>query len=253
MKAKPLVGIYALTSCSGCQVTLLGLEEKFLQLTEITEIKYFPLIKEKIYDGRVDVAFIEGTVIRKEEIETLREIRKKAKVLVALGTCATFGGIASIRDFQDKAKVMTCVYPNPLFLDSVHNVRGLDCYVKVDYALRGCPIVGEEFVRFTTDLVLGKKPVVVEEPVCVECRRNKNICFLLQKRQCLGPLIYGGCNSICVNEGRPCYGCRGPMKEANLDALMRLFKRYGIPFSSIRNSLTVFAGTSKRYRRGVLR
>ncbi|RLE41988.1 hypothetical protein DRJ48_04465 [Candidatus Woesearchaeota archaeon] len=250
---KPLVGIYSLTSCEGCQVSILNLEEEFLKLCDLVEIKHFPLIKEREYSGKVSVAFVEGTVVRKEEIEKLREIRKNAKVLVALGTCATYGGVASIRDFADRERVMKCVYPDPMFLESIRNVRGLDCYVKVDYALRGCPIVAEEFVQLIKDILLNKKPMLVEEPVCVECRKNKNICFLLKGEKCLGPLTYGGCNSVCINEGRPCYGCRGPLKEANLEALMQLFRKHKIPFSEIRNTLTVFAGTSKRYRRGVLR
>jgi sulfhydrogenase subunit delta len=253
MKPKPTVGIYSLTSCEGCQVSILNLEENFLKLCSAADIRIFPLLKEKDYEGPVDIAVVEGTVVRTDEIEIIKKIRSNCKTLVALGTCATYGGIASIRDFTDKSRAMTCVYPDPLFLKSIHNVRGLDCYVKVDYALRGCPIVAEEFVRVMTDLVLGKTPVIHEEPVCVECKKNKNICFLLKGEKCLGPVTYGDCNSICINEGRPCYGCRGPLKNANVDALMRLFRRHKIPFSDVKHSFTVFAGTSKRYNKGVLK
>ena len=145
-KAKPVVGIYSLTSCEGCQVSILNLEEKFLQLCEAIDIRYFPLIKERDYKGRVDIAVVEGTVVRKEEIDTIVEIRKKAKYIIALGTCATYGGVASIRDFTDQAKTMKCVYPDPMFLKSIHNVRGQ----LVDRPLSGLWMpAGEHRIAFT--------------------------------------------------------------------------------------------------------
>ncbi len=250
---KPKVGIYSLTSCEGCQVSLLNLGADFIKLMSHFEIKHFPLIKERYYHGKVDIAIVEGTVVMEAEIKQLMEIRKKSKVLVALGTCATYGGVASIRDFMEQGRVRACVYPNPSFIDSAHHVRGLDCYVKVDYALRGCPVVGSEFIELMKALLLDKKPLFKEEPVCVECKKNGNICLLLKGERCLGPLTYGGCNSICINEGYPCYGCRGPMKEANVNALVKLFRKEGISLSEIKNALSVFAGTSKRYHKGVLR
>ena len=47
---------------------------------------------------RLDVAFVEGVVATERDLETLKEIRARAKTLVALGTCAVWGGLPAMQN-----------------------------------------------------------------------------------------------------------------------------------------------------------
>ncbi len=88
---KPKVGVFSFTSCEGCQLTILNLEDEILDLLGAIEIVNF---REAIDDRRhdYDVAFIEGSITTPEEVEEVTQIREKAKVLVAIGSCACLGG-----------------------------------------------------------------------------------------------------------------------------------------------------------------
>ena len=220
-----------------------------MSLFKMVDIEYFPLIRADNKKGFFDVAFVQGCVVRKEEIKTVKDIRKSCKILIALGTCATYGGIPSIKDFGYKSLIEREVYQNPTFLTSI-DVYGIGQYVKVDYYLRGCPMIKEEFIKVLKDLVIGKKiPYHMEYAVCKECRFRENECLLQKGERCIGPLTYGGCNAICPSNGIPCYGCRGPLEDSNIDSIMLLLEEKGFSREDIRRVFVLFAGTSKRFEK----
>ena len=84
---KPKVGIFALTSCEGCQMRILDLEEHLLEIFAKIDVINFHLMKGENLEGPFDLSFVEGCVTQKKEIKTLEGIRKKSKYLIALGTC----------------------------------------------------------------------------------------------------------------------------------------------------------------------
>jgi sulfhydrogenase subunit delta len=245
---KPRVGIFSLTSCAGCQLSILFLKDIALEVLDSMDVTYFPLVEENNMEDPFDIALVEGSVTRDDEVEKIKSIREKSKILIALGTCATYGGVPAIKDLGifSEEDLRKLVYHDISSPHSMEDVYGINQYVPVDYYLRGCPVIKKEFVSFLKDLLLGKKPVHREQPVCIECRIKENHCLLQADELCMGSLTYGGCDALCPSVGIPCYGCRGPLPDANVDALANLLQEKGFTKKELRDRFTIFASTSKK-------
>lgn len=236
---KKVVGVFAFGGCTGCQHEILNLENVLLEMFERADIVFFPLIKEESNDkGPFDIAFIEGAIVTKEDIAKAKKIRASSKVVVSLGTCATFGGIPSVKNFLNKKdiiyKLSASVDPMPI-----------SKYISVDFAIKGCPIDKNDFLRTFRDLLAGKRPAPDDKPVCVECRENNFECLLLKGEDCLGPITCGGCNAVCTGNKIACYGCRGPTGDANVEAEISLLKKKGYSERDIREKMELFAGLAR--------
>ncbi|MHA1506303.1 MAG: 4Fe-4S dicluster domain-containing protein [Candidatus Asgardarchaeia archaeon] len=146
------IGIYAFGGCEGCRYRLL---ESILNLDGV-EIAYEPLLGLNEEADRYDVAFIEGAIISEEDLKKVREIREKSKFLVALGSCATLGGIPGLRKFSNREGIES-VYKGKEIMVSIleEPPSALSKYVKVDYEIRGCPPTSEELVRLIRNLKDG--------------------------------------------------------------------------------------------------
>ncbi|MFH1506481.1 MAG: NADH:ubiquinone oxidoreductase [archaeon] len=246
MKNKLKIGIFSFTSCEGCQIIMINSDELFGRISDLVDLTHLPIIQEHNQEGPYDAIFVEGAITYKQQIKTLKDLRKKTKYLIAFGTCATFGGVNAIRDY-DKSFKEKKAYKDFSFLKNL-DVKGIGSYVKVDYYLKGCPPVKEEFMKVITSLSEGELPEVYDKAVCVECRENKNPCLLALGKQCLGPVTCGGCDALCTSKGIECYGCRGPVTKANIDNLVALFEKRGLSEKMICEMFMTFAGTSKRYK-----
>ena len=91
-----VIGIYGLTGCAGDQLTLLNCENELLTIAEKVTMKSFNMASSRELAGRVEVALVEGSVCQSEDLAMLSDIRARSRYLVALGTCASFGGIAAM-------------------------------------------------------------------------------------------------------------------------------------------------------------
>ena len=240
MKPKLKTGIYGISGCAGCLLSFLY-EPVFKELNNLLDIKSFPLIKEDKYEGNFDLVFIEGTVCFDEDILVLNELRKRSKIIVALGSCACFGGVPSIKNFLDKTKAMRFVYPMYNHLKAT-NPEPINRHIKVDYYLPQCPPSKPEILEFVKDIVTNQKFQNYRDPVCVECRKLGNPCILEQGEICIGPVTNGGCNAICPSNSVECYGCRGPCKDANYSAFLRMLKEKGYTEESVKDKMETFAG-----------
>lgn len=244
---KPKVGIFSLTSCSGCQMRILDLEDVLLELLSKIDLVAFPLAKDVNEEGSLDIAIVEGAVVQKEEIARIKRLRERANILIAIGTCATYGGVPSIKDFGFQEEIEEAVYPDSSFLGSI-DVYGIGHYVDVDYYIRGCPPEKEEILKVLKYLLVGNIPRNIEYPVCYECRLRENECFIVDRcKMCMGPLTHGGCGAPCPSFNIPCYGCRGPLDDSNPDALIDIFREEGFSEDDIKRMFIKFAGTSKKY------
>jgi len=239
--SKPKVAFFSLTACEGCQFVLLDLGEKFFDFLRSTELVDFslieemPLPKEKI---QIDVSFVEGLPIKKEEITLLRRIRKKSKILVSMGNCASLGGIPEMKNYQGKEKTIRYIYKKL----NVENpeIKEIDNFVKVDFYIPGCPINGEEFLKYAKELIKGKIPEIPQKPVCSECiHQGKESCFLRKKEPCLGPITLAGCKAICPQNFQLCYGCRGILKNVNPKGFLETLKKFKKP-EEIEDNLEIF-------------
>jgi len=234
--AKPKVGFFSFTGCEGCQLVVLSMAEKLLKLVGAVEVVNFR--EASSYKGEdYEIAVVEGSVSSVHEIEELKEIRKKAKILIAFGACAHIGGVNTIRNFDNQFEIKKEVYKDKAsHFDSIL-AQPIDAVVKVDYYVRGCPPSrdGEEFLETVTALLAGKKPFVPNYPVCVECKMKGNVCLFHKEKPiaCLGPVIRAGCNALCPSFGNSCIGCRGLVDDPNLNAHEETLKEVGLTTEEI--------------------
>lgn len=210
-KQRPRLGVFKFTSCDGCQLSILNLEEELLALGQQLDIAFFPEASSRMQPGPYDIALIEGSISMPEHAHQLADIRKQAKLLITIGACATSGGIQALRNWADVEAFKQAVYPSPEHIHSLSTSTPISEHVHVDYELWGCPIDKQQLLKVLTDLLAGVQPNLPTHSVCLDCKREGNICVLVAKGiPCLGPVTRTGCGAICPSMGRDCYGCFGP-------------------------------------------
>ena len=241
--SKPTVGIFGLTGCAGDQLVILNCEDELLDIVEALDIRDFLMASSSNdVDCELDIALVEGAVVTKRDEESLLRIRERARTLVALGTCAVWGGVAAMDRDVDRGALLEEIYgPLGATYDS-GLTRALHEVVDVDLNISGCPIEKNEFLRAISDLLNGNPPLPAAYPVCAECKMRENSCLLTEASQvCLGPLTAGGCDARCPALRIACVGCRGPHSDANTASAMRTFEELGIPREDVARKLRTFA------------
>ena len=223
--SKPTVAVYKFSSCDGCQLSLLNLEDELLELTGLVEIAYFLEARRRVLPGPYDIGLVEGSVTTEEEIERIKKIRRECKYLIALGTCATAGGVQALRNFGNVDLLTQTVYQHPEFIATLPTSTRIADHVKTDLELWGCPVNKYQVAEVVAALLQQRRPNLPEYPVCLECKLNGNICIMVAKGvPCLGPITRAGCGAICPSMHRGCYGCFGPCPTASVEAFAPLLK-----------------------------
>ncbi len=240
---KPRVAFFDFASCEGCQLQIANLEEEVLDLIEILDVVSFREVMKEHSDD-YDIAIIEGSIMRPMDEERIKKIRSSAKTLVAFGACACIGGVNKIRNQWKPEEVKKEVYGDSDLKDNeyfdVYETKAVNEVVPVDYYIRGCPPTGEEIKRVLTALALGKKPEIPNYPVCVECKKNENVCLFELGKFCLGPITRAGCNAICPTNGSPCDGCRGLLKKPQVECVMDILKRYNLTYEELKRRAMLY-------------
>ncbi len=240
---KPRVAFFDFASCEGCQLQVYNLEEDLLKVLDAVEVVAWREAM-KGHSDDYDIAFVEGSILRQSDELRLRQIRSNAKILVALGACATIGGINNIKNFQDQEEVRTFVYGNKALDYETYPARPLKAVVPVDFEIHGCPITRKEFTTVLKALLLGKKPEIPNYPVCVECKMAQNICVFEKGKTCMGPVTRAGCEACCVTEGSICWGCRGLVDDPNIHAQVEVLAKYGLSVEDILRKFQLYADFS---------
>lgn len=239
--AKPKVAFFELSSCEGCQLQIINNEATLLDFLSLVEVRAFrEAMTEKNDD--YDIAFIEGSVTRADEVERIKKIRERAKVVVALGSCACFGGVNQLKNrFNDPVWVKNEVYGSHR-VDTNDSASPLEAHIKIDLQIFGCPVKKEEVEKIVTNVVLGKAIVQPKYPVCMECKANENTCLFDLGEPCLGPITRGGCDSWCPSNRFGCWGCRGPAVDANVEQMKEIMKKNGFSEETMLDRLECFGG-----------
>lgn len=235
------VAFFDFACCEGCQLQVYNMEEEILDLLTLVEpVEWREAMSDHSED--YDVAIIEGSITRAEDEERLKAIRENAAVLIALGSCATTGGVNSLKNNFEIEDVKKCVYgkdANMPHLDT-YPTKGAGDVVKVDYMVPGCPIDAGEFAYIIRSLALGKEPVIPSYPVCVECKMKENVCRFEYGEICLGPITRAGCDAKCPSKGMWCFGCRGPVDNPNVDAAKDVMAEYGKTIDDLMGKMKLF-------------
>jgi coenzyme F420-reducing hydrogenase gamma subunit len=236
---KPKVGVFDFTSCEGCELQLVNKEQTLGPFLQSIEIVRFREASSATGDG-CDVALVEGAITRSDEVERLKRIREQAKVLVAFGSCACFGGVARLKNAYDLAEANREVYGDKP--KDTEPARAVKDFVTVDMAIPGCPVSKDEVERVVRHVVLGVPFEFAAYPVCVDCKQRFVDCVMEQGQLCLGSITRAGCDAPCPAGGLGCWGCRGPAQEANLQELIVLARERGFSEKEIQERLSFFGG-----------
>jgi len=158
-----------LSGCSGCHMSFLDQDERLIELAERVQLVYSPLADIKAFPEDVEITLIEGAVGNEEQLNLLKQVRVRTKVLVALGDCAVTGNVTALRNALDegakfvlqKAYVETADV-NPQFPKDVPKLLEqavpLHEIVKVDYYVPGCPPPADLINYVLTELLSGRTP-----------------------------------------------------------------------------------------------
>mgnify|MGYP005834489799 CR=1 FL=1 len=241
--SKPKIGIFGLTGCAGDQLVILNCEDELLDLVNALDIRDF-LTASSANDMEclLDIAFVEGAVLSERDRAALLKIRARSGLLVALGTCAVWGGIAAMDRGKNRDLLLEAVYGKDRKQYDTCSAKALHEVVKVDLRITGCPVEKKQVISAIADLLNGNPPLLPEYAVCTECKMRENNCLLIEKGEiCLGPLTVAGCEARCPLLNIPCVGCRGTAVDANLPSAIALFTQKGISMENVAMKLRTFA------------
>ena len=207
-KEKLKIGFYWAASCGGCEIAVLDINEKILDVVQIADIVFWPVAMDVKYkdvenmpDKYMDVCFFNGSVRSEEQEHMAKLLRKKSKVLVAFGSCAQEGCIPGLANLHNRKEIFDKVYLQsksvsnsdrvvpqtrfeakegllklPEFYDTV---KTLDQTVDVDYYLPGCPppvkLIANAVEAIAKNQLPPKGAVLAPlKSVCDECPRKKD-------------------------------------------------------------------------------
>jgi len=200
-------GFYWAASCGGCEIAVLDIDEKILDVLQVADVVFWPVAMDVKYrdveampDGFIDVCFFNGAIRNSEQEHLAKLLRRKAKTLVAFGACAQLGGVPGLANEADRLQVFDRAYRSspstvneggtvpqtelkvregelelPTFYDSV---KPLDRVVDIDYYLPGCPPPPKLIFEAVSAIAKGDLPpkgsiLAPERSVCDECERVK--------------------------------------------------------------------------------
>ncbi len=225
----PKLAVWKLTSCDGCQMSLVDLEDELLGLSRAVQVAYFPELTRADVKGPYDLSIVEGSITTPHEAERIREVRRVSKVLVAVGACATAGGIQALRNFMEVNDLARMVYASPEYIETLATSSAVSAHVSVDFELRGCPVDKAQLLETLVSFLHGRAPTLPTWSVCLECKQNGNVCVAVARGiPCLGPVTQAGCGALCPAWHRGCFGCFGPQEAANVASMRQLLVDAGL-------------------------
>ncbi|HHS12224.1 MAG TPA: oxidoreductase [bacterium] len=207
--AKPKFAIYWAGSCGGCEIAFLDIREKILDVDKAVDLVFCPCLMDTKYqdveamsDKEIDVCLFNGVIRNEENLHMANLLRKKSKVLVAYGSCASEGCIPGLANLTHRDEIIKYVYhdspsvgnprkvtPQPktkvkageLTIPAMFEyVRTLPQVVDVDYRMPGCPPVAEQIWAVIQAVLSGALPEkgslvgINAKTVCDECERTKD-------------------------------------------------------------------------------
>jgi F420-non-reducing hydrogenase small subunit len=239
MAEKLKVGMYWGAACGGCDVALLDIHEKVLDVIQVAEFKFWPCAMdfkvsdlEGYDDGFLDITFFNGAIRNSENEHMAKLLRQKSKLLVAFGACAHIGGIPGLANFTTREDIFDAVYrhnpstENPdgvvplteweapegtLDLPQIYDTcRTLGQTVDVDYFVPGCPPNPDQIAVVLGAVASGnlppRKSVVgaSDRAMCDECPRTKTeLRFKQFKRR---HLVHPDPDACFMEQGIVCVG-----------------------------------------------
>lgn len=166
---KPKLALYWASSCGGCEIAVVDIELKILEVADFFDIVLWPCVMDFKYkdievmeDGEITLCLFNGAIRTSENEHLAKLLRAKSKLMVAFGSCAHEGCIPGLANFYDKKSIFEFVYKDSQSVDEAskgiypveytkmpegdieipkfwNTVKTLDQVVDVDYYVPGCP------------------------------------------------------------------------------------------------------------------
>jgi coenzyme F420-reducing hydrogenase gamma subunit len=250
---RPTLAVHKFSSCDGCQLALLNLGEGLLMLAAQIDIVHFAEMGPVDEEAKVDIALVEGSVSTPEEVERIRTVRANSRYLIAMGACATSGGLQALRNLHDADAWTRGVYASPEHISLLSRALPLSSEVRVDLELWGCPVNAHQVTAAIRALLLGVTPARSRDKLCPECKRLGVVCVMVARGEpCMGPVTVTGCGVLCPTQGRDCYACYGPAENPNGVSLAARLAGLGLApeavarrFRSINSAAPAFAQAAR--------
>jgi NAD-reducing hydrogenase small subunit len=157
-----------LDGCSGCHMSLLDMDEAILNVAMSAEVVYGPLVDAQEFPKSVDVTVIEGAISSQEDLEKVRTIRQRSKLVVALGDCAVTGNVPAMRNQIPPRKLLERIYIEGVQESPQIPTEGVPALlrqaipvheaVKVDLHVPGCPPSAQAIAFVLGELLEGRVP-----------------------------------------------------------------------------------------------
>ncbi len=169
--AKPKISSDWMAGCAGCHMSFLDIDDRIIKIAELVDIRATPITDLKEPDATgVDVGILEGGINNTANEEVAHRMRKRCKILVALGDCAVFGGIPAMRNFFTLEESLRRAYietestdsegkiPDDPELCRPTKVRAIHEVVTVDVFVPGCPPDPDVIFYVLSELAQGRIP-----------------------------------------------------------------------------------------------
>ena len=250
--SKPKFAMYWAASCGGCEIAVLNIHEKILDVDANFEIVFWPVAMDAKYkdveameDGSILLTLFNGGIRNEENEHMARLLREKSKILVAFGSCANEGCIPGLANLSPSEEIVLTAF-NTISTDNPHQIyprtsydmpegeihipkilpalKTLDQVVDVDYYMPGCPPESHQ-IAAVIDLVVQVLQGKAELPpkgsvigagnstVCDECQRTRNVKTIKSFERIWAMQIDP---SLCLLEqGIP---CNGPATRSGCEA-----------------------------------
>ena len=170
--SKVRVATLWLDGCSGCHMSLLDMDERLLELAGKIELVFGPYVDVKEFPENVDVALVEGAVASDEDLEKIRVVRARSRVLISLGDCAVTANVPSMRNPFGTDAVLHRAYVENVTLQPgppreavptlLPKVRPIHEFVNVDMFVQGCPPSADTIYNVLAEILAGRTPKMSE-------------------------------------------------------------------------------------------
>ncbi len=250
MEQRPTLAVWKFSSCDGCQLSLLDVEDDLLAIAASVQIAHFLEASSATVAGPYDVSLVEGSITTPEEEERIKEVRAASRMLVTIGACATAGGIQALRNYAQIEDYVAAVYASPEYISTLATSTPIADHVDVDFELRGCPINKQQLVELVSAMLHRRRPNIATHSVCVECKSRGIPCVMVSHGiPCLGPVTQAGCGAICPAYNRGCFGCFGPAETPNMASLEAWWRNLGVDEQGLQRALSTFNVEAFRRKR----